>query len=57
MITECEDTIFEVEVFNYFLDGGEGVIRLLLLIMPFLGLKVECILLLHNSDYDLKRVI
>ena len=36
-IGECEEITFEMEGFNHSLDGGEGVIRLLLEITPFMG--------------------
>ena len=36
---EFEEETFEVGGFNSSLDGGEGVIRLFLTIMPFLGVE------------------
>ena len=38
-IVWCEEANFQVEDFNPSLDGGEGVTRLLLEIIPFLGVE------------------
>ena len=38
-IVECEEENFQVEGFNPSLDGGEGVIRLFLEIIPFLSVE------------------
>ena len=54
---EYEEATFEVEGVDSSFDGVEGVIKLLLAIIPFLGVEDECISFLHNCDYHLKRVL
>ena len=50
-ITECEEETFEVEGFNSYLDGGEGVLRLLISITDLLG--VEGWMYFDSSQYRL----